>query len=204
MQSDKGGTVSSKAQIVATTGAAEGFIPLAHGARLTSANKGKRAWRKLGPAVAAVAVLVAGFGPPAQAGTQMTASGTFGFDLVSSTIVRTFGDTTVYVVAAGVPYYGGLTGTATDRETDFVNSSGSWAGYGTEVCTYCTLGGRTGGYTAVYTLAGLNYPTTGLPTEGYLIFTGGTGGLTGLHGGGTFGGTVTNPAFYSYNYSFAP
>lgn len=134
----------------------------------------------------------------------MTASGTFGFNLISSAIVRTIGDITVYSTVASVPYYGGLTGTATDRETDIVASNGSSVGYGTEVCTSCSLGGRTGGYTAVYALVGQNYFTTGVPVEGYLTFTSGTGGLAGLRGGGTFGGNASSPlGFYSYNYSFA-
>jgi hypothetical protein len=39
---------------------------------------------------------------------------------------------------------------------------------------------------------------------GHQTFTGGSGGLAGLHGGGTFGGTLANPSFYSYSYTFAP
>jgi hypothetical protein len=153
--------------------------------------------------IAMSAALLAGLGAPAEASTPMTATGTFGFNLISSTS-RTVGNISFYSTVASVPYYGGLTGTATDRETDIVDRNGSSVGYGTEVCTACTLGGRTGGYTAVYALAGLNYFTTGVPVEGYLTFTSGTGGLVGLHGGGTFGGTASNPGFYSYNYSFAP
>jgi hypothetical protein len=159
---------------------------------------------KLASIVAVLGALVVGFGPPAQASIPMTATGTFGFNLISLTLVRTVGTTSVYSEVADVPYSGGLSGTATDRETDIVNNkNGSWAGVGTEVCTSCTLGGRAGGYTAIYTDAGSNYFTTALPYQGYLIITGGTSGLAGMHGGGMFGGNASNPAFYSYNYSFA-
>ena len=168
------------------------------------AGRRNRVELKLVLSAAAVAALVAGFGAPAQASTSLVASGSFGFAPISVTLVRTVGNTSVYVTVANVPYSGGLSGTAIDTETDFVGSNGAWAGYGTEVCTSCSLGGRTGGYTAVYVDAGLNYFTTGLPAEGYLTFTGGTGELAGLHGGGTFGGNASNPGSYSYNYSFAP
>jgi hypothetical protein len=173
-----------------------------HGPARTEGRKWVR--RKLVPSIVTVAAVVAGFSPPAQASTPMTATGTFGFIPISSTVIRTVGNISVYAVVGSVPYYDALTGTATDRETDIVRRNGSFVGYGTEVCTSCTLGGRTGGYTAVYTIAGLNYLITAVPFEGYLSFTGGTGGLAGLHGGGTFGGTTSNPGFYSYNYFFAP
>jgi hypothetical protein len=195
--------MSSQGATASLVGAVEHAIPRVQVHRSSRTDRRKRVRRKLIPSVIAVVALVAGFGSPAEASTPMTATGTFGFNLISSTS-RTVGNTFIYSLVATVPYSGGLTGTATDRETDIVNSNGSFVGFGTEVCTSCTLGGGTGGYTAVYALAGLNYFTTSLPFEGYLTFTSGTGGLAGLHGGGTFAGNASNPAFYSYNYSFAP
>ena len=184
-------------------GPVEHVSPWGRAAGPIRTEKRRRVRCKLVPGVAVVAALVGGFGVPARASTPTTATGTFGINLISSTS-RTVGNISFYYLVSTVPYFGGLTGTATDRETDIVDSNGSFVGYGTEVCTSCTLGGRTGAYTALYTIAGLNYFTTALPYEGYLTFTGGTGGLAGLHGGGTFGGNASNPAVYSYNYSFAP
>jgi hypothetical protein len=87
---------------------------------------------------------------------------------------------------AQVIYKGDVTGTAIDYGTfDPVTFSGS----GTEYCVVCTIGGKTGGYTASYRFAG-NAP-------GVLSFTRGFGGLTGLEGGGTF----TSKGAYNYHYT---
>jgi hypothetical protein len=161
--------------------------------------------RKIVSSVAVMAVLLVGVAHPAAASTPVTATGTFEVSLVSSTLIRTAGaNTFFYALVGNVPYFGDLTGTATDTETDIVHSDGSYVASGTEVCTSCTLGGRIGGYTSVYAYTGSNYFTTGVPIQGHLTFTGGTGGLAGLHGGGAFGGTAGAPGFYSYNYTFAP
>ena len=95
-------------------------------------------------------------------------------------------------------YAGDITGTATDVNFLFVNLDGSFESFATEVCVNCTIGGRTGAFTAEYHIIGNSFTDY----TGYLVFTGGTGGLAGLRGYGTFGydGTTT---FYSYNYRFA-
>jgi hypothetical protein len=163
--------------------------------------------RKFMSAIAVVATLLIGFAPHAAASTPVTATGAFGYSLVSQTLIRTAGTNTVfYATVASVPYSGDLTGPATDTEIDIVHSDGSFTTHGTEVCIAgCMLGGRTGGYTSVYEFTGSNWYTNGgYPYQGHLTFTGGTGGLAGLHGGGTFGGTLAIPSFYTYTYSFAP
>jgi hypothetical protein len=139
----------------------------------------------------------------------MTTTGTFGFVPITSTLIRTVGDISIFSSRYQTPYFGttplDLTGPAINTETDIVHSDGSFDNHGTEVCTPCTLGGRAGGFTAVYEFTGSNWYTNGgYPYQGHLTFTGGSGGLAGLHGGGTFGGTITNPGFYAYSYWFAP
>src|SRR5215469_15550973 len=100
--------------------------------------------RKLMSGVAVVATLLVGFVPHAAASTPVTATGNFGYSLVSQTPIRTVGDTTFFATVASVPYFGDLTGTATDTEIDIVHSDGSFTAHGTEVCmSGCMLGGRT-------------------------------------------------------------
>ena len=80
----------------------------------------------------------------------------------------------------------------------FEYPDGSFDSFATETCVNCTLGGRTGTFTAQYVIHGNSFTDY----TGHLVFTGGTGGLSKLRGGGTFGynGVTT---FYSYNYTFA-
>jgi hypothetical protein len=159
---------------------------------------------------ALVAAMVVGFAHPAAASTPVTTTGTFGYVPIASTLIRTAGGTSLFYSRYEIPYYGtlpvDLSGPSTNTETDIVHSDGSFLAHGTEVCTSsCTLGGREGGFTAVYEFTGSNwYANGGYPYQGHLTFIEGTGGMAGLHGGGTFGGTITNPGFYAYTYWFAP
>ena len=79
-----------------------------------------------------------------------------------------------------------------------IHSDGTVSGYGIETCHSCTIGGRTGSFTAVFTLHG---SATGI--TGSEKFVSATGGLAGLHGDGRFdAGPAGNT--YSYHYRFTP
>jgi hypothetical protein len=92
-----------------------------------------------------------------------------------------------------------LNGNPSDSDTFLLYKDGSFSAHGTEFCGDCTIGNSgPGGYTAVF-----SYTGSGTQFAGHLTFTGGTGGLAGLHGQGTFQGNgVLNT--YSDNYSFGP
>ena len=147
--------------------------------------------------VAASAVLAgpAAAHPPAT-GTY-TDSGGSGFSFIGDT-----NGVNYYVSPPGgtTAYSGGLTGDATGSATLGVFPDGSVVGSGVEVCDLCTIGGRTGGYTAVesFTIA----PGSTL-INGHERFVGGFGGLAGLRGGGTFQRDEnSSTGTYSYSYHF--
>jgi hypothetical protein len=145
-----------------------------------------------------VASLTSGVAPAA-ASKPMTVTGNFVDQNLRATPFRTADRNTFYAETYQIIYTGDLTGTTNNTDTLIVYKDGSFKGVGVEVCNACILGGRTGGYTAVFTYRGT--PTGQF--EGHLAFIHSTGGLAGLHGEGTFGGNeVVNT--YSYNYSFAP
>jgi hypothetical protein len=159
--------------------------------------------RRIVSGVALVAALVAGVAHPAAASTKVTATGSFGLNLLSITVTSA-GQNTLADLVGQIPYSGDLSGLSDNTESDVAHSDGSYHGHGTNSCTACTLGGRAGGFTAVYEITGSNYFTTQAPFQGHLTFTGGTGGLAGLHGGGTFQGDASGNTSYSYTYFFAP
>ena len=132
--------------------------------------------------------------PPAFA----TANGDFN-TVISDvyTELGTSGGDTYYREDLVFLYGGDLTGTATDVNYMVIHADGSFDSYATEVCTSCTLGGRTGNFTATYVIHGADFENY----TGYLAFTGGTGGLSGLRGFGTFGRANFNNT-YSYQYRF--
>jgi len=95
-------------------------------------------------------------------------------------------------------YSGDMTGTATDVNYVVVHADDTFESFASEVTTGCTLGGKTGGFTAVYYISGTSF--SNYDYTGYFSFTGGSGGLSGLSGYGTFTGI---PDFsYSYKYQF--
>jgi hypothetical protein len=139
---------------------------------------------------------------PASAEHPSTASGTFVLvDLASRSITleRTADGNQILSVQHETPLYsGGLSGVAVDNYTLIVHADGSVVGHGTETCSACTIGGRSGAYTAIFTLQG-----TTAHVSGHLTFQSGSGGLVGLHGGGgTFEGGASGT--YSYEFLFAP
>lgn len=134
---------------------------------------------------------------PAAADSRGTAVGALTFLSDTQTPIGHAGDNLFLHEVASISYTGGLKGIADATDTLVVHSDGTVSGYGTETCQSCTIGGRTGSFTAVFAFHGSATGITG--TE---IFVRGTGGLAGLHGGGPFqGGPAGNT--YSYDYRFA-
>jgi hypothetical protein len=123
------------------------------------------------------------------------ASGSFTAGRPSITHIRTAGGDSFDLLVGSVTSIGGVTGVATDTQTNVTHADGSINADGTEVCGSCTVGGRTGSYIAAYSLT---VSVSGV-VAGHLTFTSGSGGLAGLHGEGTFTADT-----YSYNYRFAP
>jgi len=143
---------------------------------------------------------LAGLALPAAASPSATATGNFTTQVVSFDVHETGGVAFAHEVDIDT-YTGSLVGAATDTYTSrTVFANGSGGGHGTEVCNACTIGGRTGGYTAVFNFT---IPAGGGNFTGTETFISGTGGLAGLHGGGSFQGDgITNT--YSYSYHFDP
>jgi hypothetical protein len=113
----------------------------------------------------------------------------------SSTHIRTAGGDSFDLQVFSLTSVGGVTGIATDTLTTATHADGSLNATGTEVCTSCVIGGRTGSYIAAVSVT---VSVAGV-IAGHLTFTSGSGGLAGLHGDGTFTADT-----YSYNYRFAP
>lgn len=144
-----------------------------------------------------------GFGAAGAArADQPTATGTWNLLYRTRTLTGTAGGNQFFDVVESPAYVGGLTGVAVDTYALTVHSDGSVNGQGTEVCTGCTIGGRTGDYTATF-----SFSAHGSRLVSQLTFQGGSGGLAGLHGGGSFVVTHTTPVVggtYAYDYHFAP
>jgi hypothetical protein len=135
---------------------------------------------------------------PAAAHDGGTAAGALTFLSDTQTPVRQVDGNLFIHEVASISYTGGLTGIADANDIVVVHSDGSITGYGTETCHSCTIGGRTGSFTAVFAFHGSSAGITGRE-----IFLSASGGLAGLHGGGPFqGGPAGNT--YSYDYRFTP
>ncbi len=149
----------------------------------------------LGAAV--LLALVTGFAHPAHAATLATATGTVTSLSDTLTTMGTVGGASfISEVNPGISH-GGLVGTIMDTDTYMQQHDGSYVGQGTEVCASCSIGGRTGTYTAIYSFSG-----SGNNYTGTLLFTHASGGLAGLHGGGTFLENGGTPETYIYTYWF--
>jgi hypothetical protein len=135
---------------------------------------------------------------PAAAHSAGTATGAFTFLSDTKTPIGQAGGNLFIHEIASISYTGGLRGIAHANNIVIVRSDNSVAGYGTETCDSCTIGGRTGSFTAVFAFHGSDAGITGNE-----IVLSGSGGLSGLHGGGPFqGGPAGNT--YSYGYRFTP
>ena len=151
--------------------------------------------------VTTLVVALAGFAAgPAVAGPPETATGTF--TLTSDTFdpISDAGPNSVFRETASLLYTGDVVGEASDVGV-FVARGDAFRARGIETCTGCTIGGRgPGDYTAIYTYKG-TANATGFTYSGHLTFLGGSGGLSGLHGQGTFTGNEVSTE-YSYRYFF--
>ncbi len=133
---------------------------------------------------------------------QPVATGTWNLISHTQTPTGTAGGNQFFSVVESPAYVGGLTGIAVDTYTLVVHADGSLNAHGTETCTGCTIDGRTGDYTATF-----SFSAAGSRQESRLTFQSGSGGLAGLHGGGSFVVTHTTPATggtYAYSFHFAP
>jgi hypothetical protein len=133
---------------------------------------------------------------------QPTASGTWQVTSTTLTLLQTADGNRFYAVVQSGFYSGGLSGTVADAYTLEVHSDGSTNAQGTETCTSCTIGGRTGGYTATVSAA-----VSGSHENNRLTFQTGSGGLAGLRGEGSIVVTQRTPTLsgtYAYDYHFAP
>ncbi len=135
---------------------------------------------------------------PAGAHPAGTATGAIEFLTDTKTPIAQAGGNQFIHEVASISYTGGLTGIANANDLLIVHSDGSVIGYGTETCDTCTIGGRTGSFTAVFA-----FHSTPTGIEGNEILVSGSAGLAGLRGGGPFqGGPAGNT--YSYEYRFTP
>jgi hypothetical protein len=142
---------------------------------------------------------VVGPGSAAWAGPPAIATGTFDCGPSITTIESTHtagGNTIRTFTAAGCVYAGEVTGTFTLYATRVIHSDGTFVDHGTLVCTGCTIGGRTGDFTAAYAYD---------EVDGIVTTMSATGGLTGLHAQAHF---ERNPpsrsGTISWRYSFEP
>ncbi len=123
----------------------------------------------------------------------------------TQTLLRTAGGNSMFAAVDTLSFTGGIFGTPTDTYTYTVHPNGSITGHGTETCSACTIGGRTGSYTQVFSFTA----TPDFATfQGHFAFVDAGGGLAGLHGQGTFQGFATSATGFSetmeLNYSFEP
>jgi hypothetical protein len=118
----------------------------------------------------------------------------------TQTLVRAADGNATFSAVDTVVFAGGFTGTATDTYTFTVHPDGSITGHGTETCSACTIGGRTGGYTEVFSFTATpNFATF----QGHFAVLDASGGLAGLHGEGTFQGAGFSETV-ALNYHFEP
>jgi hypothetical protein len=160
---------------------------------------------KLGLSTAALLTAGVAFAAPASAGPPATASGSF-VEISGGSTVTSAADGNLFLSGfdTGV-YSGGLSGTVSDVWTAVLHKDGSFETKGTETCSVCTIGSRTGSFSAQWVFTGAYLPDGTGPYTGTLVFKSGTGGLAGVHGSGGFAGdAVAGTETYSFNYLFAP
>ena len=123
----------------------------------------------------AMALMVSGaVAIPAAAHDRGTATGAFTFQSDTKTPIGEAGGNVFIHEVASISYTGGLVGIADADNIVIVHSDGSVTGYGAETCHSCTIGGRTGSFTAVFAFHG---SSTGI--TGRKIFLSTSGGLAG-------------------------
>ena len=156
-----------------------------------------RNW-SIGRSVATVGAIAAALALlPATTASAAPNLATGGFVFVSDTQIPTAfpGGNVVLSEQSVLQYSGDLSGIAYDTDTFVVHADGSFQGWGTEVCSPCSLGRHAGTFTSTFTFRGAGDSYIGRET-----ITGATGGLAGLHGSGTFQGLIVeNTNSYAYS-----
>jgi len=115
------------------------------------------------------------------------------------TDISTAGPNTFITESGPARYDGDVSGPYLIAGTLQIKGDGSVSGHATVVCTGCTIGGRTGDFSAVTNFSGPSLAEI----KGQLTITSATGDLAGLHGttdyaGSALGGTNT------WSYHFQP
>ncbi len=156
--------------------------------------------RKLGFSIVAAVVVSMALATPAAASPPAIASGSFVTLTFDETLTKVSDGNQFFTAVDTGLYSGGLSGIDNDSFTEVIHKDGSFEARGSEGCTGCTIGSRTGSFSAVFVFTG-----QGNTFEGSLTFTGGTGGLAGLHGGGKFAGDIAaNTETFAFRFLFAP
>ncbi len=155
-------------------------------------------WRKA--PIMAFAAAVLAVTAPASATTGTAFSSTFQNTSSVTTSFRQADGNTFISQTVQVVYAGDLSGPVVEYIDIVVHPDGSLNAKGEDVCA-CTLAGtgRSG-------TIGLAFSATGDATgfvSGRFVFTGGTGGLAGMHGVGTFEANGSSGPF-SGSYHFEP
>jgi hypothetical protein len=130
---------------------------------------------------------------PALATTPSEGSGTFTFAATPTSPPRTAGGNTFLTLTGTEAISGAITGAATVDFTQVIHSSGESNSNGLITCA-CVVGGRSG--MAVFRFEGSGAFRAADPFAGQFVVLSASGGLSGLHGEGTFsaiggGGTYT-------------
>jgi hypothetical protein len=136
---------------------------------------------------------------PALATTPSQGSGTFTF-AATPTSTRTAGGNTFLTLTGTEAISGAITGAATVDFTQVIHSSGQSNSNGLITCA-CTVGGRSG--TAVFRFEGSGAFTAADPFAGQFVVLSASGGLSGLHGDGTFS-AIGAAGTYTFRWHFDP
>ena len=123
----------------------------------------------------------------------------------TAALLRTAGGNEKWAAVDTLSFTGGILGSPIDTYTYTVHADGSIVGHGTETCSACTIGGRTGSYTQQFNFTATpNFATF----QGHFAFVNAGGGLAGLHGQGTFQGVATSATGFNetmdLQYTFEP
>jgi hypothetical protein len=115
------------------------------------------------------------------------------------TDIDTAGPNTFITESVQARYDGGVSGPYLITGTVQIKGDGSVFGHGNLVCTGCTIGGRTGDFSAVVNLGGPSLSDL----TGQLTITSASGGLAGLHGSSDFAGSAA-AGTNTWSYHFDP
>jgi hypothetical protein len=140
------------------------------------------------------------FASTAAADRPSTATGTYiATGPPTVTDIRTAGPNTFITESVPALYAGDLSGPFVVAGVVHLMSDGSFTtSEGTVVCTGCTIGGRTGDFSAVTNIRG---PSLFSGVTGHITITSTSGGLTGLHGTADFAGSsLTGTDSYAYHF----